>query len=85
MGSDEEATAHNLENLLQLPTRWGDTITPGSSAKLADGAAACVLMNETGLKRCLTKCIATKIKYMYFSYSNTPVMHDNKHFILDII
>ena len=48
---DEEATAHNLENLLKLPTRWGDTITPGSSAKLADGAAACVLMNENGLKR----------------------------------
>ena len=49
--SDEEATAHQLENLLSLPTRWGDTITPGSSAKLADGAAACVLMNEDGLKR----------------------------------
>ena len=48
---DEEATAHKLENLLKLPPRWGDTVTPGSSAKLADGAAACVLMNENGLKR----------------------------------
>ena len=48
---DEEATAHDLENLLRLPTRWGDTVSPGSSAKLADGAAACVLMNENGLKR----------------------------------
>ena len=48
---DEEATAHNLENLLRLPPRWGDTVSPGSSAKLADGAAACVLMNENGLKR----------------------------------
>ena len=49
--SDEEATAHDLENLLKLPTRWGDTVSPGSSAKLADGAAACVLMNEEGIKK----------------------------------
>ena len=49
--SDEEATAHDLENLLKLPTRWGDTVSPGSSAKLADGAAACVLMNEDGIKK----------------------------------
>ena len=48
---DEEATAHNLENLLKLPTRWGDTVSPGSSAKLADGAAACVLMNEKGIQK----------------------------------
>ena len=48
---DEEATAHDLENLLKLPTRWGDTVSPGSSAKLADGAAACVLMNENGLQK----------------------------------
>ena len=48
---DEEATAHDLENLLKLPTRWGDTVSPGSSAKLADGAAACVLMNEDGIKK----------------------------------
>ena len=48
---DEEATAHDLENLLKLPTRWGDTVSPGSSAKLADGAAACVLMNENGIKK----------------------------------
>merc|ERR1712226_587633 len=51
LNHDEEATAHKLENLLKLPPRWGDTVTPGSSAKLADGAAACVLMNENGLKR----------------------------------
>ena len=48
---DEEATAHDLENLLKLPTRWGDTVSPGSSAKLADGAAACVLMNENGIQK----------------------------------
>ena len=48
---DEESTAHDVKMLLSLPTRWGDTITPGSSAKLADGAAACVLMTENALKK----------------------------------
>ena len=67
MISDEEATAHNLGNLLQLPTRWGDTITPGSSAKLADGAAACVLMNENGLKRCLSNW-TFRLKYITWCF-----------------
>ena len=48
---DEESKAHDISKLDKLPTRWGDTITAGSAAKLADGAAACVMMNGTALKR----------------------------------
>ena len=48
---DEEPSKHDWTNLSSLPTIWGDTIARGSSSKLADGAAACLLVNETGLKK----------------------------------
>ena len=48
---DEESRAHDLSKLDKLPTRWGDTITAGSAAKLADGAAACVMMTGKAIKR----------------------------------
>ena len=63
---DEEATAHDLENLLKLPTRWGDTVSPGSSAKLADGAAACVLMNENGIQKYTMNFYHNSLFILYF-------------------
>ena len=48
---DEEPSKHDWTSLGTLPTIWGVTIARGSSSKLADGAAACVLVNETGLKK----------------------------------
>ena len=39
------------KSMAELPTPWGGTISRASSSKLADGAAACVLMNEAGLKK----------------------------------
>ena len=32
-------------------TPWGDTITRASGSKLADGAAACIMTNTTGLQK----------------------------------
>ncbi len=48
---DEEPGKHDWTSLSSLPTIWGDTIARGSSSKLADGAAACLMVNETGLKK----------------------------------
>ena len=48
---DEESKAHDIGKLDKLPTRWGDTITAGSAAKLADGAAACVMMTGAAMKK----------------------------------
>lgn len=63
LSSDEESTAHNIDMLLSLPTKWGPTITPGSSAKLADGAAACVLMTEQALTRLNCEPIARIVNF----------------------
>ena len=48
---DEEPEKHDWTTLSSLPSIWGDTIARGSSSKLADGAAACLMVNETGLKK----------------------------------
>ena len=48
---DEEPGKHDWTSLSSLPTIWGDTIARGSSSKLADGASACLMVNETGLKK----------------------------------
>jgi len=63
LSHDEESTAHDIGMLLSLPTKWGPTITPGSSAKLADGAAACVLMTEEAMKRCNVEPLARIVNF----------------------
>lgn len=63
IAKDEEPTAHNLDMLLNLPTKWGPTITPGSSSKLADGAAACLIMNEAGIQKSGAEPIARIVDF----------------------
>ena len=46
------------------PTPWGQTITRASASKLADGAAACVLTNTTGLAKYGLKPQAKIIGFM---------------------
>ena len=47
-----------------MPTPWGDTVTRASASKLADGAAACVLTNTTGLHKYGLKPQAKIIGFM---------------------
>ena len=46
---DPAMVPYHVDDIPNMPTPWGNTVTRGSASKLADGAAACVLMNETGL------------------------------------
>ena len=54
-----------------MPTPWGDTVTRASASKLADGAAACVLTNTTGLHKYGLKPQAKIIGFM--DSAQTPV------------
>jgi len=46
---DEEVGRCNYDTFRETPTYWGETVGVGSSSKLADGAAAALLCNKTGL------------------------------------
>jgi acetyl-CoA acetyltransferase len=48
---DEEPERHDWTSLASLPTIWGETIARGSSSKLADGAAACLMTNQAGVEK----------------------------------
>lgn len=60
---DENMATYSISDLPDLPTPWGSMVSRGSSSKLADGAAACVLMNETGLQRCNVQPLARILGY----------------------
>ena len=47
-----------------MPTPWGDTVTRASASKLADGAAACVMTNSTGLQKYGLKAQAKVLGFM---------------------
>ena len=51
MRCDDSMNTFKNDKILETQTPWGETVTRLSSSKLADGAAAAVLMNEEGLKR----------------------------------
>lgn len=62
--TDDPAMApYKIEDIPSMPTPWGKTVTRGSASKLADGAAACVLMNETGLALHKVKPLAEVIGF----------------------
>ena len=48
---DEEVGRCNYNKFRTTPTYWGDTVGVGSSSKLADGAAATMLVNSSTLAR----------------------------------
>jgi len=41
---------NDYETFRETKLYWGKTVAVGSSSKLADGATATILANETGLK-----------------------------------
>ena len=47
---DEEVGRYDSKTFRTSRTLWGDTIGWGSCSKLADGAAAALLVNQTGLE-----------------------------------
>ena len=47
--TDDDMNPFKVEDIPSMPTPWGTTVTRASASKLADGAAACVLMNQEGL------------------------------------
>ena len=47
--TDDDMNPFKIEDIPAMPTPWGTTVTRASASKLADGAAACVLMNQEGL------------------------------------
>jgi acetyl-CoA acetyltransferase len=49
VNKDDNMAPYDVNKLSELPTPWGSTVSRASASKLADGAAACVLMNEHGL------------------------------------
>jgi len=49
VSEDEEVGRCNYDTFRVTPTYWGETVGVGSSSKLADGAAAALLCNKTGL------------------------------------
>jgi len=49
VSEDEEVGRCNYDTFRVTPTYWGETVGVGSSSKLADGAAAALLCNQTGL------------------------------------
>jgi len=51
MSHDEEVQGHNFKYQRSIPCKWGNTVGVSSSSKLADGAAAAVMANETGIKQ----------------------------------
>merc|ERR1711936_1045014 len=48
---DEEVSRCNYDTFRTTHTYWGETVGVGSSSKLADGAAATLLVNSTGLDK----------------------------------
>ena len=48
---DDEMNPYDVNQMHLMPTPWGQSVTRASASKLADGAAACVLMNNEGLMR----------------------------------
>ena len=46
---DDDMNPYDTNQIQNMPTPWGETVTRASASKLADGAAACVLMNNHGL------------------------------------
>ena len=46
---DDEMNPYDIKQIQDMPTPWGRTVTRASASKLADRAAACLLMNNEGL------------------------------------
>ena len=49
--TDDNMNPFEISDIDTMPTPWGSTVTRASASKLADGAAACVLMNQDGLNK----------------------------------
>eukprot|EP00093_Oithona_nana_P006047 06047.XXX_226633_225544_1 [CDS] Oithona nana genome sequencing. len=49
--TDDNMNPFEISDIDTMPTPWGSTVTRASASKLADGAAACVLMNQDGLDK----------------------------------
>ena len=60
---DEEVGRFDSTTFRTGRTLWGDTIGWGSCSKLADGAAAALLVNETGLESLALKPLARVLGY----------------------
>ena len=56
--TDDDMNPFKISDIPQMPTPWGTTVTRASASKLADGAAACVLMNQEGLNEYGVKPLA---------------------------
>jgi len=63
VSKDEEVARCNYDTFRRTRTYWGETVGVGSSSKLADGAAATVLMNETALNKYDLKPLARIVDY----------------------
>ncbi|XP_023331190.1 acetyl-CoA acetyltransferase, mitochondrial [Eurytemora carolleeae] len=61
--TDEEVSRNDYETFRETKLYWGKTVAVGSSSKLADGATATILANETGLKMHNLKPLARVIAY----------------------
>ena len=46
---DDDMNPYEIDQIPWSQTPWGSTVTRASSSKLADGASACILMNNDGL------------------------------------
>ena len=60
---DEEVGKYDIKTFRTTRSLWGDTIGWGSCSKLADGAAAALLVNETGLERLGVAPLALVVGY----------------------
>lgn len=56
--TDDNMNPFKISDIDTMPTPWGSTVTRASASKLADGAAACVLMNQDGLDKYKVKPLA---------------------------
>ena len=56
--ADDDMNPFEIDQIPWSQTPWGSTVTRASSSKLADGAAACVLMNNDGLEKYEVKPLA---------------------------